>query len=218
VFVLHGLPGVVADIRVDGRSVEQQVPQGVIVGPLDVEAGEHEVALVPEGGDPVTGTVDVASGASVDVVAHLPASLEAAPVLTAFPNDLSPVAPDKARLAVAHTAQVPPADIRVDGEPLLRNVANAEVLTVEVPAGSYAVDIVPTGTTSPVVFGPVDLAVDAGTLTRVFAFGSPADGSMDAIVHALAIEQQGSAPPARVETGDGGQAAALLRGLARDPR
>ena len=33
---------------------------------------------------------------------------------------------DKAKLTVAHTAAVPPADIRVDGKVLFENVANGE--------------------------------------------------------------------------------------------
>lgn len=209
-YVLHGLPGVVADVQVDGVSTEQDVEAGGVVGPVDVSGGPHTVTLVADGQEPITGTVEVADGGSVDVVAHLPAALDAAPVLTAFPNDVSAVGPGKARLAVAHTAQVPPADIRVDGEPLLRNVANAEVLTVEVPEQTYSVDIVPTGTEGPAVFGPVDLAVEAGTLTRVFAFGSPATGTMDVLVHPLPVAQQGAVAPAMVQTGDGGQVAALL--------
>ncbi len=209
-YVLHGLPGVVADVEVDGAITQEAVTQGAVLGPIELTAGSHEVTFVVAGGAPVTGTVDVVEGASVDVVAHLPAAVGGDPVLTAFPNDVSAVGPGKARLAVAHTAQVPPADIRVDGEPLLSNVANAEVLTVEVPEQTYSVDIVPTGTEGPAVFGPVDLAVEAGTLTRVFAFGSPATGTMDVLVHELPVTQQGAVAPAMVQTGDGGQVAALL--------
>ena len=123
VFVLHGLPGVVADVVVDGRTRQARVSGGSVVGPL-------------------AGTVDVDGGGSVDVVAHLPAALGGSPLLTAFPNDLSPVGRGKVRLAVAHTAKVAPADIRVDGAPLLTNVANSEVLSVDVPQREYSVDIV----------------------------------------------------------------------------
>ncbi len=210
VFVLHGLPGVVADVVVDGRTRKAHVSQGSVVGPIEVTAGRHTVSLVAEGRPAIAGTVDVDGGGSVDVVAHLPAALGGSPLLTAFPNDLSPVGRGKVRLAVAHTAQVPPADIRVDGAPLLTNVANSEVLSVDVPQRVYSVDIVATGTTSPSFFGPVELSVSAGTLTRVFALGSPADGTMDVLVHRLPLTQQGAAVPSSVQTGDGGQVAALL--------
>lgn len=210
VYVLHGLPGLVADVQIDGRSTMKDVKQGTIVGPIAVSAGTHQIALVATGQAPLRGTVKVGSRGSVDVVAHLPADLGGKAMLTAFPNDLAAVGPGKSRLTVAHTAQVPPADIRIDGKPLLRNVANSEVLTLEVPQLTYGVDIVPTGTTGPVVFGPVDLAVKAGSLTRVYAFGSPAEGTMNVLVHRLPLSQQGSAIPASVQTGTGGQSAALL--------
>lgn len=210
IYVLHGLPGVVADVQIDGRDSKRQVKVGSIVGPLAVGSGRHQVSLVPEKGAPITGMVTVSQGASVDVVAHLPAEVDGKARLTAFPNDLSAVGRGKTRLAVAHTAQVPPADIRVDRKPLLRNVANAEVLTLEVPAKTYTVDIVATGTSGPAVFGPADVTPKAGTLTRVFAFGSPAEGTMNVLVHPLAISQQGADAPSSVQTGTGGQLAALL--------
>ena len=217
VFVLHGLPGLVADVQIDGRTTTTSVKAGAIVGPIAVAAGPHEISLVAAGQTPLHGTISMSPRGSVDVVAHLPADPGGAAILTAFPNDLGPVGRGKLRLTVAHTAQVPPADIRVDGAVLLRNVANSEVLTLEVPGRSYSVDIVPTSTSGPAVFGPIPLAVRAGTLTRVYAFGSPAEGTMNVLVHRLPVAQQGAAVPASVQTGDGGQVAALLaaRGWAR---
>ncbi len=133
-------------------------------------------------------------------------------MFTVFPNDLSPVAADSGRVTVAHTAAVGPADIRVNGQVLFANVANGESLTLTVPAGSYAVDIVPAAATAPVVFGPVTLPVKAASLTRVFAIGvSAATGSMDAVVQVLPLTARGSGtPPALVNAGDGGAGARLI--------
>ena len=55
-----------------------------------------------------------------------PSRMRAAPAVNA----------GKTRLAVAHVAAVPAADIRVDGNVLFSNVANGEGLTTVVPAGS----------------------------------------------------------------------------------
>ena len=87
------------------------------------------------------------------------------------------------------------------------HVLFAESLELVVPAATYSVDIVPTGTTAPVVFGPVDLAVEAGTLTRVFAFGDPTQQSMDVVVQVLPVAQEGAAAPESMPMGNGGQAA-----------
>jgi hypothetical protein len=89
---------------------------------------------------------------------------------------------------------------------LFSNVANGEALTVLVPGGSYSVDVVPTATTGPVVFGPVDLTVKPGALNRVFAFGNPQDGTMNAIVQVIDLTTTGSGAPGTVDTGNGGQA------------
>ena len=52
-------------------------------------------------------------------------------------------------------------------------------------AGSFSVDIVPTGETSPVVFGPVNLSVEGGSLNHVYAVGDPAAATMNVAVHVI---------------------------------
>lgn len=209
VYVIHGLSDTVADIVVDGEVVIEDAEPKTIAGPLELSAGEHVIELrEPEGGTPMlSARVDVEAGSSVDLVAHRRSNPQQEPVLTVFPNDLSPVAPGRARLVVAHTAAVPPADILVDGEVLFSNVANAESLSLVVPEDVYTVAIVPAAAEGPVVYGPVDLEVEAGALNRVFAFGDPAEGTMDAVVQTLPLPVEGAATPSRVETGTGGQAA-----------
>jgi hypothetical protein len=153
----------------------------------------------------------VAAGASVDAVLHRQADVTKPPIFTAYTNDLSAVTAGSSRLTVAHTAAVGPADIRVKGKVLFANVANGEQLTLTVPAGTYPVDIVPTAAAGPVVFGPVDLVVGKASLTRVFAIGVAATGSMDAVVQVLPVATRGSGEvPSRVDAGDGGQAQALI--------
>jgi len=83
-----------------------------------------------------------------------------------------------------------------------------------VPAGTYSVDIVPTGETTPVVFGPVNLTVQGGSLNRVYAVGDPAASTMNVAVHVLTLPDSGSATPTMVDTGTGGYAV-VLRLIAR---
>jgi hypothetical protein len=209
IYVVNAVAGTSADLAVDGEVVQAAAAPKTIVGPLTLSPGEHVVSFTPAGADEVTATIEVAAGSSSDVVAHLGVDIASGAKFTVFPNDLSPVAPDKARLVVAHTAVVPPADVRVDGEVLFSNVANGEALTLVVPGGTYNVDIVPASTSGPVVFGPVALAVAAEQLNRVYAFGSPEESSMDAIVRTQALPVQGAGEPGSVDTGNGGQAAAM---------
>jgi len=206
IYVIQGISGATLDVQVDGKVVLADAPAKRIVGPVAVGAGTHTVT-VGSGSSAVTSDVAVDAGESVDVVAHPGVTAGDKPEITAFANDLAAVAPGKLRLAVAHTAAAPPADITVDGDVLFSNVANAEALSVVVPGGSYSVAIVPSATKGDPILGPVDLAVKSGTLTRVFAIGDVSKGTMDAVVHQLAVKVSGAAAPSSVQTGDGGQAA-----------
>jgi hypothetical protein len=211
-FVIQGVDATTMTLTLDGKVLRAGAVAKTVAGPVKVSAGRHSVTAQPaDGGEPVEATVTVGAGASVDVVLHRQADATRAPVFTSYVNDLSPVTTGSARLTVAHTAAVGPADIRVKGEVLFANVANGEQLALTVPGGTYPVDIVPTASTGPVVFGPVDLEVAKGTLTRVFAIGVAATNSMDAVVQVLPVATRGSgAGVSRVEAGDGGQAQGLI--------
>jgi hypothetical protein len=211
-FVIQGVDATTMTLRLDGTVLRAEATAKTVLGPLKVPAGRHTLAAEPQGGGTsVEATITVRAGSSTDVVLHRQADPTSAPVFTIYANDLSPVTAGSARLTVAHTAAVGPADIRVRGEVLFANVANGEQLTLTVPAGTYPVDIVPTATTGPVVFGPVDLPVARATLTRVFAIGVAATSSMDAVVQVLRVSTRGSGTAVGgVEAGDGGQAQSLI--------
>ncbi|WP_246485919.1 DUF4397 domain-containing protein [Kribbella qitaiheensis] len=210
--VIQGLPGRSLDISVDGRTVARGVKAAEIVGPLDVAAGQRKVTAREGGKVVIERVVTVGADSNLDVVVHRPAAPTAAPVITTYANKLTGIPKDKAALRVAHTAAVGPADIRVNGKVLFANVANGESLDVVVPAGTYSVEIVPAGATSPVILGPLALPVKAGYLTRVFAIGEPNSKTMNVTVTSLRLPSAGSDRPNLVNTGTGGQAAGLVNG------
>lgn len=210
VYLIQGVDATTMDLSLDGRNIAAGAPAKTVVGPLSLTPGNHTLSA-SGGGAPVTASVTVTPGSNVDAVLHRQVDPSKPPVFTVFPNNLSPVAAGSGRVTVAHTAAVGPADIRVNGTVQFANVANGESLTLTVPAGNYAVDIVPAAAAGPVVFGPVNLPVQATALTRVFAIGVAATGSMDAVVQVLPLAARGSGiPPATVDAGDGGQAQALI--------
>jgi hypothetical protein len=210
VYVIHGIAGEALEVFVDNRSVCETIMTKTVVGPLTLVAGVHTVSLRKGHKVFAQASFLVKSGTSTDLVAHRFPDATRAPTLTAFPNDLSPLPPGRARLLVAHTAAVQPADVLVDGSALVRNLANGESSTSVVPGGSYPVAIVPTATTGPPILGPRTLRIHSGTLTSVFAIGDPVAGTMDAVVQELRIPTRGARVPSRVDTGDGGQAAGLF--------
>lgn len=206
VYVIQGLPGRTVDVAIDGKTVGKNIKTAAVAGPFDVDGGDRTVTF--SDGDDVLleSTVTVKPKSSWDVVVHLPAETKTKPVATVFRNDLAAVPKGKASLTVAHTAQVPPADIRVDGKVLFEDVANGESLNLVVPVATYKVAIVPAGKKKPVLLGPVDLTVTGGALNRVYAIGDPEEKTMNVAVHVLRTGTSGSDKPSRVDTGTGGQA------------
>ncbi|HKJ12745.1 MAG TPA: DUF4397 domain-containing protein [Ornithinimicrobium sp.] len=211
-YVVQGLPGEEVDVSVDGETLAKDVQAAEVAGPFTVSPGERTWTFT-DGDDEVLveNTVSASAGDSSDVVLHLPADAGGDPVLTVYQNDLSAVPEGKASVTVAHTAAVPPADIVVDDEVLFANVANGESLSLVVPADTYTVQIVPTGEREPVLLGPLDLPVEGGSLNRVFAVGAPEADSMNVVTHVIDVDEEGSEKPEVVNTGTGGQVAALTR-------
>jgi hypothetical protein len=217
VYVVHGLVGTPVDVDVDGRRVAGNAQPKTVLGPLTLSAGPHVVVLRAGARTVTSASFLVPGGRSIDVVASRAADAGQGARVVVFRNDLDPVGRGKTRLVVAHAAVAPPADVRLDGSVLFRDVASGESLSLLVPAKSYRVDAVPVaggGT----VLDPVELSLKAGTLTRVFAVGDPAAGTADAVVQVLKVRVVGSGVPRSVPTGDGGQAADEVVGTpAGDP-
>ncbi|WP_076263885.1 DUF4397 domain-containing protein [Intrasporangium flavum] len=206
IYVVQGLPGRTVDVTVDGAPRARAMAGATLSPAIGLPPGRHTISFSDRGSHILDRTVDLKNGSSSDVVLHLPVNPAGAPTVTMYDNATDPLPAGKAALVVAHTAAVPPADVRVDGKVLFANIANGESLDLVVPAGTYAVDIVPAGASSPVVLGPLDLPVKAGSLNRVFAVGDPASSSMRVVVQVLPVGRTGSGAPGRVDTGTGGQA------------
>ncbi len=210
VFVVHGIIGTPVDVELDGRRLAAAAQPKTVLGPLDLAPGRHVLVLRTGTRTVTSAAFTVTAGRSIDVVAHRAADAAQTARVIVFRNDLSPVGRGKSRLVVAHTAVAPPADVRVDGAVLFRNVASGESLSLLVPAKTYEVEVVPaagSGSGPRTILGPVRLTVKPGTLTRVFAVGDPSNGTADAVVQVLPVPVVGSGVPSRVATGNGGQAA-----------
>lgn len=204
VFVVQALPGEDVDVSVDGGA-PFTLDARTVSDRLDLPPGDHVLTFTS---DDDAWTMDVAldlGGAeSTDVVIHRPASPDGDPVVTTYRNPLSPIAGDRGRVQVAHTATVPPADVLVDGDVVFANIANGEFARADVPAGVHDVAIVPTGELEPALLGPLPLEVEAATLTRVYAVGQPEQNSMAVVVASLPLPTSGSPPPDEVNTGSAG--------------
>jgi hypothetical protein len=208
VFV-QALPKQTVDIAVDGRTVDRGSSTGAVVGPISVAPGQHQVTF--SGGDNLrlVSTVDVSAGSSSDVVVHLPAQVDGSPVVNSYRTPLAPIAPGKARVLIAHTATVAPADVRVDGTVVFHDIANGEFATADLASGAHTVSLLPAGLDTHPILGPLQLSLEAGTVTMVYAVGNPRTRSMDVILHHTTLSSNGAATPASIDTGSAGLVAGL---------
>jgi hypothetical protein len=140
-------------------------------------------------------------------VLHLPASVGGDALVTTYPAPVKPIGPGKARVLVAHTANVAPADIQVDGQVVFTNVANGEFATADLPAGEHVVALFPTGETSDPILGPLTVDLAARSLTMVYAVGNPETDSMDLVAHTAELAADGTLVPRMINTGSAGLAA-----------
>ncbi len=205
--VVQAFPGSAVEVSIDGKSVRSDVEVGSVVGPIDLAAGSHEVAFADSDGEVAAATLDVVSGRSVDVVLHSPAEVEGDPVVSSYDAPEGAIGKDKARVLVAHTATVPPADVRVNGEVAFTNIANGEFAEADLPAGTHKVELLPTGETKDPILGPLEVTLEPRTLTMVYAYGTPTDESMNLVAHTATLAADGSLEPSTIDTGSAGLAA-----------
>ena len=204
VLVVQALPGASVDLAVDGTVIKKQVRVGAMVGPLSLGSGSHELEFSGVPGGTVRTSLTIRPGASSDVVLHRPASVDGDPVVNTYPTPLAPIGPGKARIFLAHTATVAPADAVFDGKVVFTNIANGEYADADVPAGPHRVALLPTGTTDDPILGPLDVTLAPLTATMVYAVGSPSNGSMNVIVHTVGLSSDGSTTPRSMDTGSAG--------------
>jgi hypothetical protein len=208
--IVQAVPRDALDVTIDGHSLSSDSAVGAVLGPVTVAAGRHRVGFTDASGNVrLTSMVEVAPGSSSDVVVHLPASVGGAPVVNAYRTPRAPIAPGKARVLIAHTATVAPADVRVDGKVVFHDIANGEYATADLAQGEHTVALLPAGLTTNPILGPLHVDLKAGTVTMVYAVGNPRDESMNVISHTAVLSSNGAAVPETIDTGSAGLAAPL---------
>jgi hypothetical protein len=162
------------DIWVNGAVAISDLAFGEVTPYVLLPAGDYNFQVTPTGATtPVVIDVDVTldkNTAYTVAAANVLASIE--PLV--FVDDNSEPAPGMARANFIHLSPDAPAvDVRVQGGPVLfANTAFKSASTpVEVPAGTYTLEVVPAGAPGPVVLTLNNVALSAGTVYTVFAEG-----------------------------------------------
>lgn len=177
------------DVRVDGNVAFEDVPFGEISEYAALPAESHDVSVAPHGEDEsvLDVTLDPEAGAAYSALATGTLdSLEC----TVFGDDPGEVAADQTHVRLVHASPDAPAvDVRVaDGGPTLCEDVGFRDTSGYVPvdAGTYDIEVVPTGTDDVALSLP-DTELTGGTAVSAVAIGLVDDGSLDA---AFAVDAQ----------------------------
>ncbi len=174
--VLHGIPGAVVDVYVDGVETIPDFEFTDLEGPLALPSGTYSVGVYADGEGPgdmaiLSGDLTLPPGGNVTAVAHLDDA--GGFVLSAFANDTSYTNVSQGRVVVRHLAKAPSVDVLAAGGVLFGGLENGDSGAADVAPLTYPVTINAAGTATQVfpASGAVDVAVPANTNVTVYAIG-----------------------------------------------
>lgn len=171
--VIHASPDAPAvDVYVDGSAVLTNVPFFTASDYLDLPAGTYRIQVTPTGSPASQAVIDanatVEAGMAYTIAATGPvASIQP----TIIVDDLSAPASGQVKVRVYHfSPDAPAVDVKLaDGTTLISNLAfPAASSYLEVPAGTYDLQVTPAGGDAVVIDLP-GTALPAGQIISVFA-------------------------------------------------
>lgn len=179
VTVIHGVPGLVVDVYVNGNLTLPGFQPGTITPPLQLPEGNYKIQITKQGDQlanaVITGETFLPAGANASIIAHL--SESGSPTLSVYVNNLAGLRKGKSRLVVRHDAQAPAVDVKLyRGEKgklvaTIPNLSNPNEASADVRPGRYSVTLSAAGS-SDVAYGPVPLKPKPGIAYFVYAYGT----------------------------------------------
>jgi transforming growth factor-beta-induced protein len=172
------------DVFVNGEAAIEALEFPNITDWIELPAGTYNIAVAPAGAGIEAAAIgpadfELPAGAYITVAAI--GSLEAGTLAPqVIVEDYSELAEGSARVSVFHAIEDAPAvDVLADGAELVNQLAfpgslgaNDGFFTVDVPAGTYSLQVVPDGATESVVIDLPDTALEAGMHYFVAAVGT----------------------------------------------
>lgn len=184
--VIHASPDAPnVDVWVNGEPALTNVAFQEFSGWLALPAGEYHVVVTPTGESTDQAVIDATLMLEAGIAYHVAAIGTVANIQPAvIEADLSSTTDAAARVRVIHASPDAPAvDIAItDGDVLIPGLAfGAASDYLEVPAGSYNLEVRVAGTTDVALALPAT-ALDGNVLYDIIAVGSVADGTLTVVV------------------------------------
>ncbi len=208
--LIHAVPGLVADVAVDGKTVLTGFTSSRVTDPVTLSAGSHTVTLKADNG-PNAGKIvlraplDIVAGTTSTAVVGLTPSGQ--PKAFVFPEMPIPVPAGKAGVVIRHVADSGPVTLTVDGSVLpIGALSNGSSITTNAPAGTHQVVVKSaTGTTE---LGAQPATLQADRVTTLYLIGDPKAQTMSWLATSRLASSLTSL--SAIPTGDGSTAKPLM--------
>jgi len=202
VTVVHGVRGLVADVRIDGAQVLSGFAVQRITDPLPLAAGSHHLQVWPTGaaptGKPVLDTT-ITVTAGEQATAALGVAPSGRPTVTVYDDETLLPTPGSTALAVRGLADAPNIRVLANERTLAQALRPGGQGLLQVPAGTYSVSAAAVGVG--VIVPAQDVPVATGRAVVLYLIGSQSQGTLGWV--AQTVRPTSAAAPRRISTGVG---------------
>ncbi len=199
--VVHGVRGLVADVRLDDQLVLSGFAPERVTDPLSLAPGPHHVQAWPTGAATSTAPVldtTITLTAGQRATAGIGLGPAGTPVLTVYDDAALLRDAGSTALAVRNLALSDPVQVTAGSTTVSASLAPAGQAVADVPAGTYPVQALPVAGGSPLV-PPQDVPVVAGRAVVLYLIGSQSDATLGWVAQTVSAD----VAPTRVDTGVG---------------
>ncbi len=174
--------------------LRQLVPFGCAPASYDVDI--REVGAPADSPPVLSGTLDVAAGSNISIVAHLTRAGD--PTLTVFHNAFEQLPAGRSLLHVRNVAATSPLSVRLDGSQVKQGLREGgEWGTVTTPTRH----MIAFGASGDVLIPPSEVHLEEGAAQIVYVVGSAESDNLDLMLQTVSGLHSS---PSGVLTGDGG--------------
>ncbi len=179
VTLVHAVPGLIADVSVDGSVVLTGFTASRVTNPVTLSAGEHTVSLKADNGPNagkvvLTATLNIIAGTTSTAVVGLTPS--GAPKAYVFPEMPITVPNGQAAVVVRHVADTGAIKLVVDGSTLPGSLANGATETTDTAPGTH--HVVVESTAGATILTAQSAPLQADRVTTLYLTGSQADKTL----------------------------------------
>lgn len=218
--VVHGVRGLVADVRLDDKLVLSGFAPERVTDPLTIPAGQHHLQAWPSGAAAGAAPV-VDQMITLTPGEHATAGIglgpDGKPVITVFQDDGLLADSGSTALVVRGLADAGPMRVVAGDRTITAALADSQQQVQQVPPGTYPVTVEPADGTAQVVPSQ-DVPLLAGRAVVLYLIGSQKDNTLGWV--AQTVLPSAAAAPLRINTGFGpvpvagdGTTTALVLGL-----